>query len=322
MRKNTDVVCIGTVVHDLMVMGIPKEALDGTHESYIADQMIDSVGGDAANQSCVLSRLGMNVSVVGKIGTDAVGEMIRSIFVSKGVDISHMVASDDCHNLTSIIVTKTDGRHTFLIGMGENDSLKENDITPDLFEGVKAVSLGSLYALGELDLNGAAGRILKAAKDAGAITFADMNFDLKGLGARAHDDTYRYADYLVPSYEEAHMVTGETEAPKMAEKLLEMGASHVVIKLGDKGCYFKDAQEEFYVDPYEITPVNTTGCGDNFVAGFISSLVLGMSHKEALEFATGVGGLNSQGIGASLVVQSRQMVEEFMASHEKRMINR
>ncbi len=316
------VICIGTVLHDLMVTGIPKEALDGTHESYIAEQMIDSVGGDAANQSCVLSRLGMDVSVIGKIGTDAVGEMIRQIFLSKGVHIGHMVCSEDCHNLTSIIVTKTDGHHTFLIGMGSNDSLTESDIDIHLFEGTDAVSLGSLYALGDLDLNGTAGRILKAARDAGALTFADMNFDLKGLGPRAHDGTYPFVDYLMPSYEEANLVTGETQPEKMADFLLNKGAAHVVIKLGDKGCYFQDKNESIYIDPYEINPVNTTGCGDNFVAGFISSLVLGMPHRDALEFATGVGGLNSQGIGASLVVQSREQVQEFMRTHEKRKILR
>ena len=59
----------------------------------------------------------------------------------------------------------------------------------------------------------------------------------------------------------------------------------MVIKLGDQGCYVRSEKEEFYMDPFEVEAKDTTGCGDNFVAGFIHSVLRGKTLMDCARFA-------------------------------------
>ena len=76
-----------------------------------------------------------------------------------------------------------------------------------------------------------------------------------------------------------------------------------MLKMGGDGCFFKNGSERFYVDPFDVTPVDTTGCGDNFVASFIHALLKGMPNRECAEFASAGGALNSLGIGAICILK-------------------
>ena len=86
--------------------------------------------------------------------------------------------------------------------------------------------------------------------------------------------------------------------------------------------FFKNKEERFFMDPYEVTPIDTTGCGDNFAASFIHGILKGMSHKECAEFACGAGGLNSQAIGAHMHIHSEEQIRDFMSKTAKRKIDR
>ena len=98
----------------------------------------------------------------------------------------------------------------------------------------------------------------------------------------------------------------------MADYFLDRGAGNVIIKLGSQGSYFKNRKKYFYTDSYVVKPVDTTGCGDNFTAGFIHAYLKGWSEEECVRFASAAGALNSLGLGASSYIRSEQMVLEFM----------
>ena len=98
----------------------------------------------------------------------------------------------------------------------------------------------------------------------------------------------------------------------MADFFLDKGAGNVIIKMGSRGSYFKNRNKNFYADPFEVTPVDTTGCGDNFTAGFIHAYLKGMTDEACLQFASAAGALNSLGLGASSYIRSEEMVLEFI----------
>ena len=97
---------------------------------------------------------------------------------------------------------------------------------------------------------------------------------------------------------------------------------NVVLKLGGEGCFFKNAEKRFYTDPFKIKPMDTTGCGDNFVAAFVHCLLKGMEPEDCAEFACAAGALNSQGLGAHLYIESEQQILDFMKTAEKVKIER
>ena len=126
----------------------------------------------------------------------------------------------------------------------------------------------------------------------------------------------------MPSYDEAVYVTGEKDPDAIADVFLNAGVKNVVLKMGAEGCFFKSGEKRFFTDPFKIKPLDTTGCGDNFVAGFVHCLLKGMEPEACAEFACGAGALNSQGLGAHLYIRSEQHVEEFIRQAEKAALNR
>ena len=58
----------------------------------------------------------------------------------------------------------------------------------------------------------------------------------------------------------------------MADVLLGYGVKNVIIKLGAKGCYFKNASLSIRLPAYRIRAVDATGAGDTYAAGFLFAL--------------------------------------------------
>ena len=315
MEKKYDIIVIGEICQDLLVSGLRPDVMDLPMQK--VESMQFALGGDGANESSVLAKLGDHIAFLGRIGTDSRGEMLMQYLHGAGVDTSLVVRREDCRNLGCIVAMKTDGTHTFLVEMGRDFQLTLEDIDLEAVRSARAVCAGSLYDVGELEVKGL-DLVFDEARRAGALTFADTNNDLHGRGPRAFDYLYPYIDYLVPSYEEGVYITGEQDPEKMAAFFLEKGAGHVLVKMGAKGSFFMDRSESFYTPAFDVVPVNTTGCGDNFIAGFMHSILKGWSHREAALFANGTGGLNSQGIGASLYVRSEAHVLEFMKTHRQK----
>lgn len=312
MSKRFDVVCVGNSCQDIILRGIPTDAL--LRDTSFAESTLISVGGDASNESVVLTRLGCRTALVTKMGADPMGDFIHSHLVQNGVDLTYAVRCPGIKTGFAVAVVKTDGERSFLVSSGENGraDLAYDELDLSFLDETRAVTAGSLFALGPaLDLGGMA-EIFRHAQAKGVLTIADMTADSYGIGGTAIAGIYPFVDYMVPSLEEATYATGETDLDKISDKLLAAGVKNVIIKLGGKGCFLKNKNKRFFVDPFSITPVDTTGCGDNFLAGFLSCLLLDMSLEQSAKFGCATGALNALSIGAHDAVQSRRQIEEFM----------
>lgn len=318
--KKYDVICIGEVIQDILITNIPMNSFTGDN-TIIADKFIIATGGDAANEAITLAKYGNHVGLLTRLDKRNVGDMIYKDLQKEKVDVSLIVRADDCETVTSIVVIHPDGSHDFLVAPGKEFAPRYTEIDFNVLKKTKAVIVGSLYTLGELDKKGI-DEILKSAQESGAITIADMNYDGGKLGPKALDYAYPYIDYIMPSYNEAAYVSGEIDEDKMADYFLDFGVKNIVIKLGKKGCFFKNKKEKFYCDPYKVTSIDGTGCGDNFVGSFVHYLLKGKNHKECAEFACAAGAMNSQEVGAHKFIQSEAHVREFMKKTEKVLFNR
>ena len=81
-------------------------------------------------------------------------------------------------------------------------------------------------------------------------------------------DSLHLIDYITPNEDEARHFSGKEQPEEMADTFLGYGVKNVIIKLGGKGCLFKNAEERMILPACEIQAVDATGAGDNFVAGF------------------------------------------------------
>ena len=119
-------------------------------------------------------------------------------------------------------------------------------------------------------------------------------------------------DYMSPNEDEAKWCTGEDEPGKMADVLLSYGVRNVIIKLGGRGCFFKNREEELYIPPCRVDVVDATGAGDNFLAGFVTEKLRGKSDGEALAFANACGAICCTEVGSGAALRSREQAEVLM----------
>ena len=89
----------------------------------------------------------------------------------------------------------------------------------------------------------------------------------------------------------------ETDSPegieRACEALLSRGTRRVAVSLGEKGCYYADAEGRRLLralHPVELM-ANANGAGDAFMAGLVYGFVRGLSPEEGLNFALGAGSL-------------------------------
>ena len=314
-EKKYDVIHIGEANHDIRVPNVPDDFLTGTSDTYLCGKITDGCGGDALNQAIGVANLGDHSVFYGRLHAKYPGTRLREILNEQGVDTSLTIMAEDCFTPDIIVSIMRDGSHRFEVGKRENWGLKKEEIDPEILQSAKILAIGSLFVLDNLDRDGLED-LLKICRDGGVTVVADMTFDIHNLGPHHYDSLYRYMDYVVPSWDEAAYVTGETDEKKMAAYFLGRGAGNVIIKLGSRGSYFSNGETDFYARTFPVEPVDTTGCGDNFTAGFIHSLLKKLPLRDCVDFASATGSLHAMGIGANSIVRSEEAVYRFMKTGE------
>ncbi|MCK5581476.1 MAG: 1-phosphofructokinase [Candidatus Omnitrophica bacterium] len=113
---------------------------------------------------------------------------------------------------------------------------------------------------------------------------------IKGLEARP---------YLIkPNLHEAEYALQQklntrAEIKRAVQSFLDMGVENVIISLGKKGVIASDGGGSFLASPPVKKTVNTVGCGDALVGGFVYARIKGYSFKKSVQFGVATGTANS-----------------------------
>ena len=183
------------------------------------------------------------------------------------------------------------------------------------FSGVRAILLGSLFRAPFDDPEGIRA-VLGAAGKRGVPVFADTKLpNFRFLTLDDISDALPLIDYITPNEDEARYYTGQDAPEAMADVFLSYGVRNVVIKLGARGCFFKNAERSLSLPAFAIEAVDATGAGDNFIAGFASELLRGREVRDALLFADACGAICTTAVGAGTALRSREQVLDFLRCH-------
>ena len=218
LNKLLDVVCVGAAIVDIPLQPVSKNIFDC--ESYPLEQISMTIGGDAINEATVLSRLGHKVGLVSMVGHDAVGNFILEHCEKNGINTEGMKVRDGIDTSINIGLVTADGERTFV--SNRNGSLwKESieDIDIEKTTRARVLSYGSFFNNPRLD-NRALVEIFDKAKEAGMVICADMIKPRLGETLDDVAEALSYVDYFFPNNDEARLMTGEQEIPKVAEKIL------------------------------------------------------------------------------------------------------
>lgn len=310
-----EVVCIGASCVDITLTGVVRRELFG--DTYgLAEDVTYCVGGDAMNEAVTLAKLGRKVAYMGRVGADFTGEFIMREGLRHGIDMNCVTKDPGCQTYNPIaIVEGNDKRYFYWRKEGtSNKKACIDDVDLELVKKAKVVSFGSIFVVPGFTEE-MMQTIFLAARNGGATVFVDV---CPGEGGESLDQVKRalpYVDYFFLNLDEAVLLTGGASMDEAADILLDLGIGTVVTKLGKNGCYIKNRSGERRVPAYMVKAVNSTGAGDNFLAGFISAFLDGRDDGECARYGAATAALTVLSRGASTGVSDRAQVDEFIRTH-------
>lgn len=316
MEKKLDVICLGAVVVDIPLRPVSRDIFD--IESYPVDRIAMTVGGDAMNEATIISRLGFKTGIIACLGDDVAGQFILQSCRKDNIDIEGIKIDPNLDTSINVGLVTEDGERTFITN--RNGSLWKENIGHINFEKIKQakiLSLASIFNNPLLD-GKALVRIFRAAKAENMLITADMIMPRLGETLEDIREALSYVDYFFPNFDEACLLTGEKQEDKIADILHGCGVKNVVIKIGKRGCYIRNANGAMVVPACkDITAIDTIGAGDNFASGFIAGLLQGKSIRECAIYANCTAAVSVQYAGATSGVKNKEAVETMLIKYRQ-----
>ena len=154
---------------------------------------------------------------------------------------------------------------------------------------------------------------LKKAKEHKCITI------LNPAPARKIDeDNFKIIDYFTPNETEAEFylnkkIETETDIKNAGKEFLKKGVKNIIITLGEKGVYFANKDQEYFIEALKLKNkvLDTTGAGDAFNGAFVVGLANDLKFKDALIFANKVAGISTTKVGAANSMPTFEEVENY-----------
>lgn len=311
-----DIITIGSACNDIVLKPIPNTLLEQSAGVRIPE-IVSTTGGDALNTALDCVKLGMSAGLIAKVGDDQYAEVIHEHLEKRGVDHSQVMTDPHAETSLSFVCLEPSGEKHVVHTCGANDELGYDDVDFDYVAKAKFIQYGSANVHKKLDGEGIA-KVFRRAKELGLTTSMDVNCNLPPEECYNNiKDVLNYTDIFFPSDYEAEIITnGLKTCEEYEEFFSHYGLKILVVKLGAKGVFVTDFKTRRYLSTFHVDEVlDTTGCGDAFVAAFLTGLSKGWSIWEAAVLGNAVGSMNCQAIGANMGVGT---FEETMAYIKER----
>jgi len=296
MQDNLDVTVLGTIVFDIFIEGIKNYPKSG--QAVEIDSLPYFTGGCGANTSIVLSKLGLNVSLIGAVGDDLYGNFILDYLKNCGVDVSLVKVSKKESTSTSILFINDKKERSYFHLVGASKEIEVNKRELDKIFKSKIFHVGGVNLLPGLDGKPLA-EVLRKVKSKNVITSVDLAWDVKNRWMKNLKHSLPFIDILMANEDEIKALTGEKNLKRAINFLHREGLKIVVVKLGKDGSIVSKNFDFEYVPPFKIKSKDSTGAGDAFAGGFLYGLLKSKSLFESALIGNYVGALATTEVGST-----------------------
>lgn len=270
------------------------------------------------------SRLGAKAGGIGAVGQDKFGDFLLHQFSEDGLDISLIAKLPDHTTGVAFVAYFEDGSREFVfhIRHAAAGQIHPNMIERSIFGDLKLLHLmGSSLSMHNDTLEMGQRALQFAQENATRISF-DPNIRPQLLpineAIQVFEPFMSAADVFLPTENELVTLTGQPNLENAADYLLERNSAQIiVVTRGEKGCTVITSDERFDVAGFPVNPVDPTGAGDCFDAGFIVEWLAGKPLSEAAKFANACGALAVSKQGPMEGARTRNMVELFLTEHNQ-----
>lgn len=282
------ILSIGTMYLDISCTNFPFDQGLFAHRETVGDQYELDLGGSALNFAKVASQLGMDVSFMGKAGTDEVSSTVINLLTQNNINPLIMYDPDRQTNLAMHYV-HADGTSIMTSCGNANQSLSIDDIEEEQFDNIlddmQYLYLGGVFKLKKLlpHLH----TLARKAKEKNVLVILDHGRVNNSVTMQDINHLYTlfpYIDIYLPSIDEFLAVWERTTVEESFAKMSEISKPLTIIKQAEKGAVGFVEDTIIPVEAYSISVLNTVGAGDSFNAGFITAYSQNFSMEEAIKY--------------------------------------
>lgn len=298
------VVVLGSLITDLVARA-PRLPHPG--ESLLGDGFAIFPGGKGINQAIAAARLGADVTLIGRVGTDTFGDSFFPILTHEGIDSTYIERDEQVGTGVSVVIIAGDSGQNAIVANPQANMFvpgetviaalqstekKQSTKTPAVFLTQCETSRVS-FASG-----------LEQARTKGMITMLNAApIPREPLD----DEIFKLVDILIVNEVEAaqlaHVQVSDAETARAAaETLLARGPQHVIVTLGAQGCLWTthtgNESQHQVLPAFPVNAVDATAAGDSFCGALAASLADGVTMENALRKASAAGAIAASRPGA------------------------
>lgn len=296
------IIVVGSSNTDLIIKTdrIPKPG-----ETVMGGVFHTTGGGKGANQAIAVARLGGDVKFIARVGNDLFGSDSLKRFEADGIDTSSIIIDKEHASGVALISVDSKGENSIVVAAGANGALCPEDI--DMFaDDIRKAD----YVLMQLEIP------MKTVEYVTSIAYAaGVKVVINPAPAAALSDEVLSKTFLVtPNETECEILTGmemgnESQLSAAADTLLAKGVKNVIVTLGSKGSWLKNAEQNEFVAARKVQAVDTTAAGDVYNGALCVALSEGRSMVDAMRFATKSSAVSVTRFGAQTSIPARCEVD-------------
>lgn len=247
-------------------------------------------GGDTLNVAIHLARAGLQTTYLTALGNDTFSASMRSNWAAEGVDVSSVLMHPSRIPGLYAIATDAQGERSFTYWRSES-AIRDMLACPGADAAFRAAEHADLLGFSLITLAvfapAARERLLETAtavrRRGGRVMF-DGNYRPRlwsniSAARAARDSAIATADIGLPTLDDERLIDGDIDAASVTQHWKALGCSEIVVKLGPAGCRLPDGA--IIAPPAVLHPVDTSGAGDAFNAGYLAARLRGASFTDA-----------------------------------------
>ena len=309
-KQNPKVVVVGSFNMDLVVKAGRRPE---TGETLMGKEFGMFIGGKGSNQAIAAARLGSDVTMIGRLGSDLFGDTLMAAHAEEGIHTDYVLRDTAVGTGVASIWVDADGDNSIVLVPQANMRLSIADIE----RASESIAAADVLLL-QLEVPIAASqRAAEIAKSNGAMVVLNP-----APAQELPDNFLAQVDILTPNEVETESLSGIkvpslADAEHAAKVLLDKGLSAVILTLGERGALLLTSHLTQQVPGYAVKAVDTTAAGDAFCGAFATGIARGENFVEAVAFANAAGALAVTVLGAAPSIPTAAQVEAFRGSYNE-----
>lgn len=285
-------------------------ALPAPGREVLADDFCMTPGSSSMICAIGLARLGNFVAFRGKLGADSWGAYCLDALRAAGIDIA--AVQPDATLRTGVTVSLSTPQDRALVTFpGAIAALRADEVDDTLLANANHLHVSSYYLQRALRPDCRA--LFARAHAAGLSTSLDPGFDPQQTWASDLLDTLTEVDLFLPNELELAAITGH-DGVLAGLRALDNGRTQTVVKRGQLGCASLDQGQLLEVPAFAVDPVDSTGAGDSFDAGFLHAWLRGQTLRDCMRWGSACGSLSTRRTGGTAGQASVSEVDTLLAN--------